>query len=101
MSNGQFPGSFVAPGDPGLGIGGYQSYSGNPSTADSMYGTFNPYGDPNVNQGFEVPGGGLSGFSPVGPSGPMGSASDGSTSPVTAAQASLGLSPGPGADTSG
>jgi hypothetical protein len=61
-----------------------------------MYGGFNPFGDPNVNQAFEVPGGGLGGFSQIGASGPMGSASGGSPSPVASAESSLGLSPGPG-----
>jgi hypothetical protein len=64
------------------------------SSGDSMYGGFNPFDDTNINQTFEIPGGGLGGFGSSG--------SDTSTaSAYTGALGGLGLSPGPGATSSG
>lgn len=82
MSNGvSFPsaatlGQGTLAGDPGLGIGNNPLGTG---TQDPNYGTFNPYGDINANQGFEIPGGGLGGFTPIGYSGSTGGSAAGST----------------------
>jgi hypothetical protein len=85
MSNGTpFPaastvGQGSLAGDPGLGIGA--NPLGGYSTTDTMYGGFDPFGDPNANQAYEVPGGGLAGFTPIGGSADASGATSSASTP--------------------
>jgi hypothetical protein len=81
----------------GFGSGG-QYLSGSQDAADQLYGSFQPFGDPNVNQGFEVPGGGLGGFASPGAGSTAGSmtgassqgATPGNTTPTESASSASG-----------
>jgi hypothetical protein len=87
---------------PSAGIGTNAISAFPVSTGDSLYGGFNPFDDANANQAFEIPGGGLGGFTPagLGTSSAVGGATMGGGS-SNGASAGLGISSAGGAGSAG